>query len=229
MKTKTKLLGLGVLFLTAAGVGVGCDDDSDTNGIDAGGGTGGTALIDGAAGGSTGGDTAVADTAPTTTDAGVLSAKATLASVGGSTVTGTITFVQVGKEVTVTINVSGATPGQHGFHIHTNPSCADLPPAGDAGTDAGPTPAGAAGGHYNPNNMSHGSIEADGGMHHAGDFGNVTVSAAGTGTKVIKVTEWTVTDVLNRSVIFHAAIDDLATQPTGNSGGRVACGIIVAQ
>lgn len=225
---KKKLLGLGVLFLTAAGVGVGCDDDSDTNGVDGG---GGTATMDGAAGGSTGGDTAVAvaDTAPSTGDAAVLSAKATLASVGGSTVTGSVTFAQMGKEVTIIINVSGASPGQHGFHIHTNPSCENSPPAGDAGTDAGPTPAGAAGGHFNPGNMTHGSIEADGGMHHAGDFGNVTVSAGGTGTKVIKTSEWTVASVINRSVIFHAGMDDLVQPMTGNSGARVACGIIVAQ
>ena len=221
-----KNLGIGVLFLSAALIGMGCDDDSVLTSGDAGG------VLDSGTGGTPAADAAV-DTAPTTTDASgdaaVLTARANLASVGGSTVTGSITLLQSGNSVTVTINVAGATVGQHGIHIHAGASCADTPAAADAGAGALPIAAGAALGHWNPRNMMHGAIEGDGGMHHAGDFGNVTVSADGTGTKVITITEWSVADVLNRAVIVHAGADDLVTNPTGNSGSRVACGVIAAQ
>jgi len=92
--------------------------------------------------------------------------------------------------------------------------------------DAGVIVAGGAGGHFNPTSMMHGSLEADGGMHHIGDFGNVIVNADGNGSKTITTSEWKVSDVLNRAVVFHAGKDDLTTQPTGDSGPRVACGII---
>ncbi len=214
-------LTLGMAFLSAAWLGLACDDDSGSDATDAGGDDASVAL-DAAAGGAAGSDAGALDTGPAPDASPILQAKAVMASVGGSTVTGSVNFVQSGNEVTVTISIAGATMGQHGVHVHTNPSCADTPAMGDAGLVV----AGAAGGHFNPGNVQHGSIESDAGTHHPGDFGNVTVGPSGAGGKIIKTTEWKVADVVNRSMIFHAGMDDLTTDPTGNSGGRVACGVI---
>jgi Cu-Zn family superoxide dismutase len=92
--------------------------------------------------------------------------------------------------------------------------------------DAGAVPAGGAGSHWNPASMKHGVINTDGGMHHAGDLGNITVAADGTGTRMLTTTEWTISDLAGLSVILHANADDLMTDPTGASGARIACGVI---
>lgn len=132
----------------------------------------------------------------------------------GSQVRGTITFTQVGKDIKVVADIEGLTPGNHGFHIHEFGDC-----SAKDGTSAG--------GHFNPATMPHGG-PADT-QRHVGDLGNLEAGADGKAHL-----EWTDTklsftgnqSILGRGVIVHANADDLKTQPTGNAGGRLACGVI---
>jgi Cu-Zn family superoxide dismutase len=132
----------------------------------------------------------------------------------GSQTTGMVTVKPMGNGIHVDIKVAGATPGKHGIHFHEKGDCS----APDA-TSAGP--------HWNPDNTSHG---APGPEHHAGDLGNIEVGEDGTGSASVHLDGYTLTEgpkgVLGRALIVHAKEDDLTTQPTGNSGDRVACGVI---
>lgn len=143
------------------------------------------------------------------------SASATLSATSGSTATGTVQLKQVGDgSVRVTVDLIGVPAGVHGFHIHDKGDC------GDNGN--------AAGGHYNPSATSHGAPSAD--AHHAGDFGNVTADAQGNVHTVFTTRAITVaagpSSAVGHAVILHANPDDLVTQPTGNAGARIACGIV---
>lgn len=149
-----------------------------------------------------------------TSGAGV-SAIANLAPTSGQTASGTVLLTQNGNgSVTVRIDLTGVPPGVHGFHIHENGDC------GDNGN--------AAGGHYNPTGNPHGAPSAD--PHHAGDFGNVTANAAGEVRTSFTTRSVTVaagpTTAVGRAIILHANPDDLVTQPTGNAGARIACGVV---
>ncbi len=143
------------------------------------------------------------------------SATATLAPTSGSTAAGTVQLTQLGDGgVRVQVDLTGVPAGVHGFHIHEKGDC------GDNGN--------AAGGHYNPLTTPHGAPDAD--PHHAGDFGNVTADASGNvrtsfTTRSITVEEGPTTAV-GHAIILHANPDDLTTQPTGNAGARIACGVV---
>ena len=142
------------------------------------------------------------------------SASATLSSTSGSTASGTVLFVQKADgSVDVTVHLTGVPPGVHGFHIHDKGDC------GDNGN--------AAGGHFNPAGAAHGAPTAD--AHHAGDFGNVTADAQGVVETTFNTRSITVAagpdTVVGHAVILHGNPDDLMTQPTGNAGPRIACGI----
>lgn len=143
------------------------------------------------------------------------SATATLAPTSSSSAAGTVTLTQRGDgAVAVEVRLTGVPAGTHGFHIHEKGDC------GDNGN--------AAGGHYNPTGTPHGSPDAD--PHHAGDFGNVVADAAGNvharfTTRSITVAEGPNTAV-GHAIILHANPDDLTTQPTGNAGARIACGVV---
>lgn len=147
-----------------------------------------------------------------------IKAIAILHSTEGNDVHGVVTFMKTDVGVEVVADVEGLTPGKHGFHIHEYGDCS----APDATT---------AGGHFVPDGNPHG---APGSMErHGGDLGNLTAEADGKAHL-----EWLDThltfqgahSILGRAVIVHAGEDDLATQPTGNAGGRLACGVIgVAQ
>lgn len=142
-------------------------------------------------------------------------AKATLEPRSGSTVSGHVTFTEGPDGVKVVVHVEKAPPGLHGLHIHEKGDCSD-PEAKSAG------------GHFNPTGAEHGGPMDE--KHHAGDLGNIEVKADGTGTLEITSKMLTVKEgpncVVGRSVIFHEKADDLKTQPTGNAGGRLACGVI---
>jgi Cu-Zn family superoxide dismutase len=142
-------------------------------------------------------------------------AKAMLEPRSGSTVTGQATFTEGPDGVRIVVQVEKAPPGLHGLHIHEKGDCSD-PEAKSAG------------GHFNPTGMEHAGPMAE--KHHAGDLGNIEVKADGTGTLEITSKMLTVkagpNSVVGRSVIFHEKEDDLKTQPTGNAGGRLACGVI---
>jgi len=144
-------------------------------------------------------------------------AMATLASTSGSTATGTVHFTETNDGVEVQADITGLAPNSvHGFHIHDKGDC------GDNGN--------AAGGHFNPTAMAHGAPDAQ--SHHAGDLGNVTADEKGEvhfhiTSHSIKVTAGP-TSVVGHAVILHANPDDLTTQPSGNAGPRIACGVVQA-
>ena len=145
------------------------------------------------------------------------SASASLQPRSGSSVTGTAQFTQSGDKVLVRVQVSGLQPGQeHGFHIHDKGDCS----APDAMS---------AGGHFNPTGKPHGPQNAD---HHGGDLPALKADASGKARAEFSVTGVTVapgpTSIVGRSLVVHKDADDYKTQPTGNSGARIACGVIAA-
>jgi Cu-Zn family superoxide dismutase len=131
------------------------------------------------------------------------------------TVKGTVEFKQIDDGVEVTANIEGLKKGDHGFHIHEKGDCS----APDAAS---------AGGHFNPSNHKHGGPESA--EHHEGDLGNLTAGADGKATKTFTMKGITLdegaTSIVGKGFIIHEKADDLKTQPTGNAGGRVACGVI---
>ena len=140
-----------------------------------------------------------------------------LAPASGSLVSGTLTLVPMGDGVHMSGEVGGLKPGDtRGFHIHEKGDCS----AADAST---------AGGHFNPGAQAHG--RSGHGAHHAGDTDNIVANAKGVARIDAHVTGVTLgggagNDIAGRAVIVHAAADDYTTQPTGNAGARVACGVI---
>jgi Cu-Zn family superoxide dismutase len=132
---------------------------------------------------------------------------------------GTVTFTATGGEVHVVADVAGVTPpGNHGFHVHENGKC-ERDPAGKDFTTAG--------GHFNPAGAPHACPDAA--SHHAGDLGNIVIQADGRGHLDVTTSALSLsgaTSVIGRSLILHSAADDCTTQPTGNAGGRLACGVI---
>lgn len=132
----------------------------------------------------------------------------------GNQVQGKVTFTAVNGGVKIVADVDNLTPGKHGFHIHEFGDCSA--PDGSS-----------AGGHFNPGGMKHGAPDSL--ERHAGDLGNIVADGKGHAhyevvDKVIKLNG--PHSIVGRSVVVHALPDDFVTQPTGNSGGRVACGII---
>jgi len=143
-------------------------------------------------------------------------AMAPLAPTTGQTAKGMVHFQDMPDGgVEVKIDLVNVPPGVHGFHIHDGGSCAD--------------DAKAAGGHFNPSNMPHAARDAV--SHHAGDFGNVTAGDDGTVHETFVTHSVTVAagpnSVIGHAVVLHANPDDLTTQPTGNAGGRIACGVVI--
>jgi Cu-Zn family superoxide dismutase len=143
------------------------------------------------------------------------SATAALDATKGNNVTGTVNFVQKGDKVAVSARVSGLTPGGHGFHIHEKGDCS----SGDGMS---------AGGHFNPLTKPHAHPStAD---RHAGDMPMLVADASGNATLSADLDVMTIgsgaTDIVGKAVVVHNDPDDFKTQPTGNSGARVACGVI---
>ena len=129
-------------------------------------------------------------------------------------VSGTVTFTASGDSVRVIADITGLTPGKHGFHIHEFGDCSD-PKAANAG------------GHFNPTNHQHGAPDAT--DRHAGDLGNIEADTSGKAhldvtDKLMKLSG--ADSIVGHAVIVHEKADDLKTQPTGDAGGRVACGVI---
>ncbi len=153
--------------------------------------------------------------APTPVAAAPMEAVATLQPREGSTVGGTVTFTEVPDGVAIHADVHGTTPGKHGLHLHESGDCS----APDFTS---------AGGHFNPTGAPHaGPAVAE---HHAGDFGNITVGDDGSGTLDIVSHMLTLragpNSVLGKAVVLHADEDDLTSQPSGNAGERIACGVV---
>ena len=145
-------------------------------------------------------------------------AVALLAPKSDSNVKGTASFSAKGGKVTMSLKVEGLTPGEHAVHIHDKGDCS----APDATS---------AGGHWNPMQQDHGMFGHD--PYHKGDIGNLVAKADGKAEMTFTTDQWVIggggnTDILGHAVIVHATADDFKTQPTGNAGGRVACGVIRA-
>ena len=136
---------------------------------------------------------------------------AVLSSASGSKVSGTVTFTKSGDSVKVVAEVSGLTPGKHGFHVHEFGDCS----APDATS---------AGGHFNPTNAPHAGHDAD--KRHMGDLGNLEADASGKARLELTDKTMKLSGVIGKAVIVHEKADDFKTQPTGDAGGRVACGVI---
>jgi Cu-Zn family superoxide dismutase len=143
------------------------------------------------------------------------SAAARLEPTKGNATAGTVTFTQKGDKVAIEAKVSGLTPGGHGFHIHEKGDCS----SGDGMS---------AGGHFNPTGKPHGNPSAP--DHHTGDISMLVADASGNASLSMELGTMTVgsgaTDIVGKAVIVHKDPDDYTTQPTGNSGARVACGLI---
>ena len=147
-----------------------------------------------------------------------LRATAALQPTKGSKTFGEATFEQVGGKVKVTNFVQGLRPGQeHGLHIHEKGDCS----SGDGMST---------GGHFNPQGKPH-SHHADANRH-AGDLPSLKAGKDGRAKVDVELDVITVgsgpTDVIGRGLIVHADPDDFRTQPTGNAGARIACGVIKA-
>lgn len=140
-----------------------------------------------------------------------------LASASGSLVSGKVTVMPMAGGVHLTGTVGGLPANStHGFHIHEKGDCS----AADA-SSAGP--------HFNPSAAPHGKAES--GAHHAGDMDNVVANAEGVVNLDIHVNGVTLgggatNDIAGRALVVHAAPDDYTSQPAGNAGARVACGVI---
>jgi Cu-Zn family superoxide dismutase len=117
------------------------------------------------------------------------------------------------------LKVQNLPPGQHAAHLHEKGDCS----AADGSS---------AGGHWNPMTHEHGKW--DNGAHHLGDIGNIEVQPDGSGTVTLTTDKWTIgtgqpNDIVGKAIIVHEKQDDFQTQPTGNAGGRVGCGVVTAK
>ncbi len=155
---------------------------------------------------------AAAASVPATLAMGASSARADLGPASGSAVSGAVLVRALpGGGVHLDAKVSGLTPGVHGFHVHEVGDCS----AADASS---------AKGHFNPTGKPHGS--------HAGDLPDLTADASGSAVLSADVPGLTLDDsamsIMGRAFVVHADPDDHVSQPAGNSGKRVACGVIKA-
>lgn len=139
---------------------------------------------------------------------------------GDGSARGTATVTQAGDGLHVVVKATGFTPGIHAVHIHTVGQC-----VGPDFTSAG--------GHWNPTGRKHGKDNPDG--MHMGDMPNMTVAADGTGSIEYHVASGTIMggatplmDADGSAIVIHAQPDDNVSDPAGNAGGRVACGVLTS-
>ena len=144
-------------------------------------------------------------------------ATAALKDAGGKAV-GSANLAQTQNGVLINLSVKGLPPGEHAFHVHAVGKCE--PPFTSAG------------GHFNPGNKKHGLLAAEG--HHAGDMpnlhipqsGDLTVEVVNTSITLDKGKPNSVFGTNGTAIVIHAGSDDYKTDPTGEAGGRIACGVI---
>jgi superoxide dismutase, Cu-Zn family len=146
-------------------------------------------------------------------------AKATLTSAASSAVKGELTLANEGTSVSIRGEITGLTPGrEHGFHLHEVGQCT-LPDFASAGA------------HFNPTKDPHGGPTST--ARHLGDIPNAKADANGRAVIDVSVKGVTLVDkdgspneILGKALVVHAMPDDYKTQPSGNSGDRIACGVI---
>ena len=164
-------------------------------------------------GGTTRDDTARETTAATGTGGAVAIVRNT-----SGRVLGTLTLAEAAQGITLSGELQGLAPGEHAIHIHRTGRC-------EASFDS-------AGDHWNPTNRQHGTRNPQG--PHLGDLPNINV--AGDSTVTVQVTSAGGTyrgpnalfDADSAAVVIHAQPDDYRTDPAGNSGDRIACGVVSA-
>ncbi|WP_326525200.1 superoxide dismutase family protein [Sphingomonas sp.] len=155
---------------------------------------------------------------PSATDAAATppgGASATLRTADGTEV-GRVVATETGQGIRIALDVSGLAPGVRGAHVHTIGRC-DAPDFASAGA------------HWNPTSRQHGTQNPAG--PHGGDLPNLTVAADGRGTLTGTLPSGTMAGLLDAdgaAFVVHAGPDDMKTDPSGNSGGRVACGVFQA-
>lgn len=152
------------------------------------------------------------DAPGTTSSATITASKAAATQPSNQNVTGTVTFTQDNLDVRVMADLTGLAPGKHGIHIHEKADLSD-PELKSAGP------------HWDQAGMHHHGDPAAG-EHHAGDLGNLTADDSGKAHMEGLIKGIKLDDLTGKSVIIHAKEDDLKTDPSGNSGGRVAGGAI---
>lgn len=160
--------------------------------------------------------------AETPADTGMTAASTTVTLQGAqedADFAGTLTITPNGSTgVSIVADVAGVDKdGKHGIHVHENGMC-EHHPAGDSAK-----PFSTAGGHYNPAGVEHACPPTD--PRHAGDLGNIEVTG-GKGHLELTVTNLSLDQVTGKAIILHTGEDDCKTQPTGNSGDRLACGVV---
>ena len=144
-------------------------------------------------------------------------AKASLKDAAGKDV-GTVQLVQTPHGVLLKMSLKGVAPGEHAFHVHAVGKCE--------------APFTSAGGHFNPASKKHGMEAAEG--SHAGDMPNLYIPANGelridvanSMISLVKGQPNSVFDADGSAIIIHAGVDDYKTDPTGNAGDRIVCGVI---
>lgn len=154
--------------------------------------------------------------APAPVEQGPMSAQATMKPAKKQKAKGIIHFTQSGDKVKMEAMIEGLKPGPHGFHIHETGDCS----AADFSS---------AGGHFNPGHKSHGASDAA--EKHAGDMGNIVADSKGKAKLTLELSGTSLSGpegIIGKAVIIHEKADDYKTQPTGNAGGRLACGVIEA-
>jgi Cu-Zn family superoxide dismutase len=142
---------------------------------------------------------------------------AMISPVGDGSVRGEIKFSSEASAVQISGQLSGLEPGKHGFHIHE---------AGQCGAEGD-----ASGGHLSPDDDPHGSPQDEAGEHHLGDFGNIVANEDGTAEinlqdSEIRLARTGPDAIIGKALIVHMDEDDLTSQPSGQSGEPVGCGII---
>lgn len=146
--------------------------------------------------------------------AGITKAVCVLHPTQGNNVTGIVTFMKTDGGMKVVADLQGLTKGKHGFHVHE---------CGDCSAPDGAS----AGGHFNPMGKSHGAPMDM--TRHEGDMGNIEADESGKAHLEYVDPMMSLEggmSIIGRSIIVHKSEDDLKTQPTGNAGARVACGVI---
>ncbi|MFO7445450.1 MAG: superoxide dismutase family protein [Ignavibacteriaceae bacterium] len=141
-------------------------------------------------------------------------AVAVLHPAGKSNVKGIVTFTREDNVIKVSAEISGLKPGKHGFHIHEFGDCS----APDASS---------AGGHFNPVGNQHAGPTSQ--NRHTGDLGNIEADANGNASLQLTdsvMTFYGINSIIGHAVVVHEKEDDFTTQPTGDAGGRIACGVI---
>jgi Cu-Zn family superoxide dismutase len=151
-----------------------------------------------------------------TVGGGAPGAASQLSATKGNTASGSVTFTQRGDKVVIAARLSGLKPNaEHGFHVHEKGDCS----SGDGMS---------AGGHFNPRAKAHAHYGS--GERHAGDMPNIRTDAGGNASYSFETDLFTVTDgpasVIGRAVVIHRDPDDYKSQPAGNSGPRIACGVV---